>query len=803
MNTIKANGLCSLTVTFCLAITLMFALCSESAARDATESQHVFISPDSHAFGYSVSHAGDFNGDGLDDLIVGAPEAPPGEQAYIFYGRDESDPTLERIIFLHNANVVLTGPSSTHPFGLGSLFGRSVSGGGDFNDDGYDDVIVGAPLADGPSDEPYEGCVYIFFGGAHDRNAERITIDYSNADLTYYGENQEDMFGWSVAMVGKLNDDDMDDIVIGAPEHTSYDGFRGKIYVFHAYNTGDIRPVLSADDNAVHASQGNGMFGYSVAGIGDYNNDGYNDFAVGRPHGTLYIPANGNRAQTGWVSIYTRFDLPPPNSTFQRFSIVGGQNQGGFGYSVAAAGDVNQDGFDDLIVGAPHMESQHGEENIGFAYIILGRRTQLPFNSNRVYMWNPDDPTTFPPGVIQLRGEREYDFFGGCVGTVGDLNGDSFEDVIVGAPRDRTHGGDLEGRANIFPGREMDNDEFISVFAAEEGMTIVGEDPEDRFGSSVTGGFGWTPDGLVNAFIGAHGYGSVYLFRSLQPIFPLHNSFPISLQNNTDKIAKGSPFFQKAIDQGTIGFYFMEPGGGSEQKLQFWGEVPFDTTVPQGKSVSLPIPWPTCSQASIIKEVACSQPSNEASLFWTFKATIDGKQLYAFPENTQDPQEPQMPPLLPLSSDGVNENTFQLFAFEDESTLVGGAKIFNLMPAVAGVKINPKVINLKSKGGRIKCLINLPDGLKEKDIEPGSLRLSDPSCKNCEPIEALRGYATKKNYTASFARKDLIRLIEMQQEQRNYQFLRVSGHMKFGNFLEGDTAIKVKRNSKKENLAKK
>jgi hypothetical protein len=186
------------------------------------------------------------------------------------------------------------------------------------------------------------------------------------------------------------------------------------------------------------------------------------------------------------------------------------------------------------------MDSQSGQENVGYAYVILGRPNASL--SELLYLWRPDEPTTFPPGVIQLQGEREYDFFGGSVGTVGDFNYDGYDDVIVGAPRDRTHGGDLEGTAYILPGRAMDNDAFYSVFAGEEGMTIVGEDPVDRFGSSVTGGFSWTGPGYSNALIGAHGFGSVYLFRSLLPAYPLHNSFPISLQNNTDKIAKGSPF---------------------------------------------------------------------------------------------------------------------------------------------------------------------------------------------------------------------------------------------------------------------
>jgi hypothetical protein len=197
------------------------------------------------------------------------------------------------------------------------------------------------------------------------------------------------------------------------------------------------------------------------------------------------------------------------------------------------------------------------------------------------------------------------------------------------------------------------------------------------------------------------------------------------------------------------------------------------------------------------------QLNKEASLFWTFKATIDGKQLYAFPANTQNPEEPQTPPLLSLASDDVEENKFQLIAFGDDTTLVGGAKIFNSMPAVANVAIKPQVLNLKSRGGRIKCKIDLPESFREKDIEPDSLLLSDPSCQACQPITALLGYATKKNYTAFFARKDLIDLIKMKQENNDYLSLRLSGHLKFGNLFEGDIAIHLKHGKKKQKLAKK
>jgi hypothetical protein len=330
MKTKKTYGFFSLATVLYLAITLVFALYSESVAVDATESKHVFISPFSNAFGFSVFHAGDFNGDDLDDLIVGAPETPPQEsQAYIFYGRDESDPTLERMIFLRNANVVLTGPSSVHSDG--SLFGHSVSGGKDFNDDGYDDVIVGAPYA-GLSGETYEGCVYVFFGQEHSRDSDRLTISYSFADLTICGENSDDMFGFSVAMVGKLNDDEMDDIVIGAPGYINNFGVHGYIYVINGFDTHDTRPVLPVKDIAVlGGSQGYGMAGYSVAGIADFNNDGYDEYAIGKPLRGFWDWEEGGYDQYGSAEVNAKSH--PENLYHHRISeIVGGQTNCGIDF---------------------------------------------------------------------------------------------------------------------------------------------------------------------------------------------------------------------------------------------------------------------------------------------------------------------------------------------------------------------------------------------------------------------------------------------------------------------------------------
>jgi hypothetical protein len=775
----------SLGAAVTAALILIFTWHSDSIAIiKASDSDNWFHSDLTHRFGRSVSKIGDFNNDGQDDFIVGATGIDYRNcAAYIFYGPDPSEPPISREIWYDDANVILEGPYSNYPGG--TLFGHSVDGGGDFNGDDIPDVIVGAPSA-GAEGNTHEGCAYIFFGNnEHSREDPLLTIDSIDADVTFCGDEQSIQFGWSVAFVGKLNDDDLDDVVVGDPQIETPSGpFRGhgRINGFLGFNPFGTKPMITADSadfskDRIGATQGS--FGFAVSGIGDFDGDGLDNFIVGDPS-FMY---------GGQASIYEG-----QSEGIHLIGVIrGGQTMSRFGESVAAAGDVNDDGYDDVIVGAPNMNERVGNQNVGYAYIILGRPTSDLFS---IRMWDPDRPLVFPRGVIQLQGQSAYDYFGHSVGTVGDYNGDLYDDVIVGAPRLIDSGvGPRPGGAYVFGGRAIDYFSFITLYSGPDQLWLAGENLNGRFGSSVAGGLNWTADGNVNALVGEPNNNSVYLFNSTQCFIPQqHRGCPVSFQNNTDKLSNDSPIFRRTFDQGTIGFYFVEPGGNNEQKLEFWGKVPVIINAPTGKSATLSVPWPTCDQ-SAAKMMLCKQPSHKATIFWTFETNANGHKIYAFPDGTQYPQEPQSPPIIPLANGCAIENNNQLYAFGNNIELVGNAKVFNLMPAVAGVRINPKVINLKGKGGSIKCTVDLPDGFKERDIESDSLLLSAPSCNECQPIKSFHGYGNKRRYTAFFAREDLVSLIESKQGEHT-TLLRLSGHMKFGNFFEGVSAIRVKHNQK-------
>ena len=350
-------------------------------------------------FGSSVATAKDVNGDGFDDIIVGAFANDAGGnsagRAYIYFGGS----TLDNI-----SDVVLTGA------GTGDNFGISVSTAGDVNGDGYSDVIVGAWLNAAAGIDA--GRAYIYFGSSSMDNA---------ADVTLTGTALSDFFGYSVSTAGDINNDGFADVIVGSfwNDDTFTDGGRAYVY-FGGINMDFIADVI------LNSAAAGDQFGWSVSTAGDFNGDGNTDLIVG-----AYLnDAGGNNS--GRVYLYTNSlkgaDIPDEFLT----GIAAGHQ---FGSSVSAAGDVNGDGYPDVLVGAPLA----GGNSSGRAYIYFG------------------GPTLNNTADVTLIGEAANDNFGSSVFTAGDVNGDGYSDVIVGAPFNDVGGTDA-GRAYIyFGGASMDN----------------------------------------------------------------------------------------------------------------------------------------------------------------------------------------------------------------------------------------------------------------------------------------------------------------------------------------------------------
>lgn len=347
-------------------------------------------------FGCVVASAGDVNGDGFLDFIVGASgNTNSTGVAYVFYGG---------LVMNTVPDVILLGET------VNNYFGASIAGAGDINGDGYDDVLVGAYGAGGNS-----GKVSLFYGGSMMDNA---------ADLYFNGEGVNNFFGTSVAGAGDINADGFDDFIIGANGANSGNG---RVYVYY----GGLN-ISGTADLVLNGTAGS-YFGSTVEGVGDVDNDGFADIAVGE------WPWSGN---TGRVLIY--FGGSPMNATYDS-EMQGPEPGAKFGKSIAGGRDVNGDGYVDVAIGSWGVLSGVGRVNLYY-------------------------------GGWAMDGNSDREFYGHSISdfgysvALGDVNGDGFGDLIVGASK---------GRGQVFiyhGGRNMD--------AIVDGA-IVGEEGETFFGTSV------------------------------------------------------------------------------------------------------------------------------------------------------------------------------------------------------------------------------------------------------------------------------------------------------------------------------
>jgi FG-GAP repeat len=291
----------------------------------------------------------------------------------------------------------------------GAYFGYSVAKAGDVNGDGYGDVIVGAPFYDrGQNDE---GAASVYLGSANGLS----TIPNWTAESGEGGAR----LGWSVGTAGDVNGDGYDDVVVGAPNYGQ--NAEGVAIVFH----GSANGLSSTPAWTAQADQRSASFGFSVGTAGDINGDGYDDVIVG---GQFY---DNGQDDEGRAFVYHGSAIGL--STISNWIAESDQDHALFGYSVGTAGDVDGDGYADVIVGAP--ASNHGESAEGVAYVYQGSVTGL---------------STTPDWKAE--GDQAGANLGASVGFAGDVDGDGYPDVITGA-RYYDHGEDDEGAVFVFRGR--------------------------------------------------------------------------------------------------------------------------------------------------------------------------------------------------------------------------------------------------------------------------------------------------------------------------------------------------------------
>ncbi len=348
-------------------------------------------------FGKAVATAGDVDGDGFGDVVVGSLGAT---RSALFEGAAH--------VYLGSAQGSSLVPSWSYFSGQANAFaGNAVASAGDVNRDGFADLLVAVQSWDTPADSN-AGKVAVFHGGP---SGLPLTPTYELFSSTPVDDQA---FGVAVATAGDVNGDGFADVLVSA--NFLDGGFnRGVVYVFHgsASGLGAIPVQFWLGPMGQHS-----QFGRSISSAGDVNRDGFADVLIGAPAQASPFPFRGA------ASLY--FGTPLGAADDPDTVIVGTAINVELGRSVSLAGDVNGDGFGDVLIGSPGFNGGAGQ-----AQVVFGGPSGL---ASGEFVLTPENP----PG----------DGFGRHVATLGDLDGDGFADFGIGA----FHAPSGRGRIGVYRG---------------------------------------------------------------------------------------------------------------------------------------------------------------------------------------------------------------------------------------------------------------------------------------------------------------------------------------------------------------
>lgn len=471
--------------------------------------------------GYSVSNAGDINGDGIEDAIIGAP---------VFNGNNPNAPNTPGNVYVVFGNINgfpdeldLSALDGTNGFAIegisaNDLTGFSVSGDGDVNNDGFADVIIGARGAD-PNGLDKAGAAYVVFGkAAFDPTINLSDLNGDNG-ITINGLAEGDETGNSVSGIGDINGDGIDDVGIGAL-YADPNGLAnaGAAYVVFGKQDGfspdfDLNTLDGTNGFTFNGIAAGNETGSSVSGIGDFNGDGIGDLAITAP----FADPNGNINAGSTYVIFgslagfsSNFDLNTLDGT--NGFVINGEAAGDLlGESLSGAGDVNGDGFQDIIVGALGANGFTGT-----SYVIFG--SDQPFSANF------DLSQLNGTNGFAIEGINPGDVSGFSVSSAGDFDGDGFGELLVAAPGANT----AAGETYLIFGKEGGFDASINLSELDgtNGFALKGVNAYDFSGISVSA-TDINGDGLSDLMFGAS-YGDPKDKTNAGETYVLYGRKPIS-----------------------------------------------------------------------------------------------------------------------------------------------------------------------------------------------------------------------------------------------------------------------------------
>ncbi|MEX2648200.1 MAG: hypothetical protein WD673_04210 [Alphaproteobacteria bacterium] len=451
---------------------------------------------DQDTAGGAVASVGDVNGDGFDDVIIGAigesTAANGAGAAYVVFGKADGFANVD----LGDIAAGIGGFKIVGENAL-DLLGDNVASAGDIDGDGFDDIVLGVNGND--AGDNLAGATYVIFG----KGTAFDTIDLDDiaagvGGFKLIGEDALDGSGASVASAGDINGDGLADFIIGATGDDDGDGgvnpASGAAYVVFGktaeFATIDLSVIAgnAGGFKIIGEGAGDGAGG-TVGSAGDVNGDGFDDLLVGAAGDDQTFPQAGAAYVVfGKTAGFANIDLE--NLGAAGFKIVGEFNSDLLaGSGLDSAGDVNGDGFDDILVGAHGNDA--GGAYAGAAYVVFGKAAGFA----TVDLRNPGN------AAFKIVGEAAGDQMGRFVGHAGDVNGDGYDDMVVGAS---TAGADDAGAAYVVFGKAsgFGTINLDDVALGIGGFKIAGEDAGDRAGPVAAAG-DVDGDGFDDLIVGA------------------------------------------------------------------------------------------------------------------------------------------------------------------------------------------------------------------------------------------------------------------------------------------------------------
>lgn len=413
--------------------------------------------------GFAVNTAGDFNGDGLEDLVLGAYGTLPAGSVYVLFGQKSGWLPIFNLSSLNGLNGFAINGIAT-----GDELGSSVSTAGDFNGDGTDDLVLGAYYATREG-HTAAGCVSVLFGKTSGWPPifDLTTLNGPNG-FTINGLDAYGFFGWTVSRAGDINEDGSDDLILG--NYVLFGKTNGWPAIFN------LTTLNGSNGFSIQGDAYTSVLDVTTSGAGDFNGDGKDDFVLGLGGNVSIIFGHAN----SWPAVFNVSTLNGSNG----FNI----NDLGLGISVSSGGDINRDGYADLVFGRTLTDS---------VYVLFGGTSSWPatFNMSTLNGLNG----------FTINGLNTGRSLGSCVNSAGDMNGDGYADLVIAAETASPGGFNQAGSVYVLFGQAngWSANFNLSTLDGSNGFTINGRTPYIGLGSSVSTAGDINGDKLSDLILGA------------------------------------------------------------------------------------------------------------------------------------------------------------------------------------------------------------------------------------------------------------------------------------------------------------